>query len=162
MVDGANRTYKTYYIKTFGCQANKSDSERIEGDYQARGYKPAKDWRRADEIIVNTCAVRERAEHRARGFIYNVVQYSQASKKPKPKIILTGCMTHHGEKKLLEMIPELDEVLPITKSDLISSQLEETKFTPGFRFRKVVIHFVLFALFLIPGDGKEAGRWKMF
>ena len=72
----------------------------LRGDYQARGYKPAKDWRRADEIIVNTCAVRERAEHRARGFIYNVVQYSQASKKPKPKIILTGCMTHHGEKKL--------------------------------------------------------------
>ena len=115
MVDRANRTYKTYYIKTFGCQANKSDSERIEGDYQARGYKPAKDWRRADEIIVNTCAVRERAEHRARGFIYNVTQYFKISKKIKPKIILTGCMTHHGEKKLLEMIPELDEVLPINE-----------------------------------------------
>ena len=63
---------KTYFIKTFGCQANKSDSERIEGDYKARGYRPTNNWRHADEIIVNTCAVRERAEHRARGFIDNV------------------------------------------------------------------------------------------
>jgi len=41
---------KTYFIKTFGCQANESDSERIEGDYQARGYKPAASWKKADEI----------------------------------------------------------------------------------------------------------------
>ena len=82
MVDGANRTYKTYYIKTFGCQANKSDSERIEGDYQARGYKPAKDWRRADEIIVNTCAVRERAEHRARDLFTMWLNILKHRKKP--------------------------------------------------------------------------------
>ncbi len=113
---------KTYYIKTFGCQANKSDSERIEGDYRARGYKKSASWRTADEIIVNTCAVRERAEHRARGFINNVRIYlNRFPGKPgmtmtrRPKIILTGCMTHHGEKKLLEMIPGLDQVLPINE-----------------------------------------------
>ncbi|MBI5356460.1 MiaB/RimO family radical SAM methylthiotransferase [Candidatus Collierbacteria bacterium] len=100
----------SYFIKTFGCQANKSDSERIEGDYRARGYKPAASWKQADEIIVNTCAVRERAEHRARGFINNVMTMTR-----RPKIILTGCMTHHGEKKLLEMIPGLDQVLPINE-----------------------------------------------
>lgn len=113
---------KTYFIKTFGCQANKSDSERIEGDYRARGYGSAKSWKSADEIIVNTCAVRERAEHRARGFINNVRIYlNRFPGKPgmtaarRPKIILTGCMTHHGEKKLLEMIPGLDQVLPINE-----------------------------------------------
>ena len=120
---------KTYFIKTFGCQANKSDSERIEGDYQARGYRPITDWRRADEIIVNTCAVRQRAEDRAKGFVNNVVEYfeknylaaprrSRSSGHPvriRPKNILTGCMTHHGEKKLLEMIPNLDQVLPINE-----------------------------------------------
>ena len=108
--DKGNRAQRTYYIKTFGCQANKSDSERIEGDYRARGYGSAKSWKSADEIIVNTCAVRERAEHRARGFINNVMTIAK-----RPKIILTGCMTHHGEKKLLEMIPGLDQVLPINE-----------------------------------------------
>lgn len=106
---------KKYFIKTFGCQQNESDSERIEGDYQARGYKPTGDWRKADDIIVNTCAVRQRAEDRAKGFINNVVSHFNIIKRTRSKIILTGCMTHHGEKKLLEMVPELDQVLPINE-----------------------------------------------
>lgn len=106
---------RTYFIKTFGCQSNKSDSERIEGDYQARGYRPTNSWKKADEVIINTCAVRQRAEDRARGFVHNVVEYFEKGHpvKIKPKIILTGCMTHHGREKILEMMPEVDEVLPV-------------------------------------------------
>lgn len=104
-----------YYIKTFGCQQNKSDSERIEGDYLARGYTPTTDWKTADEIIINTCAVRQRAEDRVKGFVLNVTQHFHALKCPTPKIILTGCMTHHGEQKLMEMIPGIDEILPINE-----------------------------------------------
>src|SRR4030042_2244468 len=97
------KTRKKYFIKTFGCQQNKSDSERIEGDYQTRGFKPSKTWKSTDEIIVNTCAVRQRAEDRAQGFLNNVVKYFKIIKKRKPKIILTGCMTHHGSKNIYEM-----------------------------------------------------------
>ncbi len=106
---------KTYYIHTFGCQSNKSDSERIAGDYLSRGYAEAKDWRQCDELVVNTCAVRQRAEHRARGFIHNVVVYFHELGQQRPKIILTGCMTHHGNEKLYEMIPAIDEILPINE-----------------------------------------------
>jgi tRNA-2-methylthio-N6-dimethylallyladenosine synthase len=102
-----------YYIKTFGCQQNKSDSERIEADYQARGYKSVDSWQQADQIVVNTCAVRQTAEDRARGFTRNVVNHFDKLNKPKPKIILTGCMTHHGNKKLLELLPAVDEILPV-------------------------------------------------
>lgn len=110
-----NKAPKTYYIHTFGCQANKSDSERIAGDYQARGYLEADDWKSADEIVVNTCAVRKRAEDRAVGFLLNVVEYFKQQQLPKPKIILTGCMTHHGNQKIYEMLPMLDEILPINE-----------------------------------------------
>lgn len=103
----------TYYIKTFGCQANKSDSERIEGDYQARGYKPACSWKTASEIVVNTCAVRQRAEDRAQGYLLNLVEHFDKSKSGRPKIILTGCMTHHGSSKLYAMLPMVDEILPV-------------------------------------------------
>src|SRR3989344_1528548 len=96
---------KTYFIKTFGCQQNKSDSERIEADYQARGYEESKTWALATEIIVNTCAVRQRAEDRAKGFLLNVVKHYAVAKLPKPKIILTGCMTHHGQKHVLVLLP---------------------------------------------------------
>lgn len=105
----------TYYIHTFGCQSNKSDSERIAGDYAARGYTEAADWRTADELVVNTCAIRQSAEHRARGFLHNVTTFFDESGRKRPKIILTGCMTHHGDAKLLEMLPAVDEILPINE-----------------------------------------------
>jgi len=108
-------TPKTYFIHTFGCQSNKSDSERVAGDYEARGYMEASDWRKADEIIVNTCAIRQRAEHRAKGFLINVVKYFEEHNLPKPKLILTGCMTHHGHSKLYELLPMIDEILPINE-----------------------------------------------
>lgn len=105
----------SYYIHTFGCQSNKSDSERIAGDYAARGYHEAPDWRAADEIVVNTCAIRQSAEYRAKGFLLNVVAYFEERKLPKPKIILTGCMTHHGDEKLYKLLPMVDEILPINE-----------------------------------------------
>lgn len=106
---------KTYFIHTFGCQSNKSDSERIAGDYQARGYGEAKDWRQCDELVINTCAVRQRAEDRAKGFLHNVVSHFEEKKLPRPKIILTGCMTHHGHDQLYQMLPTVDQILPINE-----------------------------------------------
>ena len=106
---------KTFYIKTFGCQSNKSDSERISGDYQSRGFSEVSSWQQAAEIIVNTCAIRQSAEDRAKGFLVNVVKHYEQLDQPRPKIILTGCMTHHGKRTLLEMLPMVDEILPINE-----------------------------------------------
>jgi len=110
-----NGVAKTYYIHTFGCQSNKSDSERIAGDYEARGYQEVSDWRLCNELIVNTCAIRQRAEDRAKGFLHNVMVYFNEQGVSRPKIILTGCMTHHGHEKLYEMLPIVDEILPINE-----------------------------------------------
>jgi len=104
---------KTYFIKTFGCQSNKADSQRIAGDYLARGFAPAESWQNCQELVVNTCAVRQSAEDRVRGFLYNVKTYFDQIGLKKPKIILTGCMVHHGREKLLDMMPILDGVMPI-------------------------------------------------
>lgn len=105
----------SYFIHTFGCQSNKSDSERVAGDYEARGYTEAKDWKSADEVVINTCAIRERAEQRARAFVLKVAQYFTEHGKRKPKLILTGCMTHHGNQRLYEIMPDIDEILPINE-----------------------------------------------
>ena len=111
----SNINMPTYFIHTFGCQSNKSDSERIAGDYEARGYTEAEDWRVCDELVVNTCAIRQRAEHRGQGFLHNVAVHFNELGTKRPKIILTGCMTHHGDKKLYEMLPIVDEILPINE-----------------------------------------------
>lgn len=114
----------TYYVKTFGCQQNKSDSERIEGDYQARGWVEADSWQQADNIIVNTCAIRQSAEDRVRGFLLNVAKHFG---KHKPKLILTGCMTHHGEQKLRELLPMVDEILPVGEVGFNQSAVRKDK-----------------------------------
>ena len=59
--------------------------------------------------------MRERAEQRARAFVHKIRDYFTHSKQRKPKIMLTGCMVHHGVEKLRQMLPELDEVLPINE-----------------------------------------------
>src|SRR3989344_7753441 len=117
---------KTYFIFTFGCQINKSDSERVAGDYEARGYVAAKTVYQADEIVINTCSVRKSAEDRARSLINNLAKkFREAAKRQK--IILTGCMIHHGEEKLLTMLPFVDEILPIAEVGFNSAAVRRDK-----------------------------------
>jgi tRNA-2-methylthio-N6-dimethylallyladenosine synthase len=103
-----------YFIYTWGCQMNAADSERIAGDYQSRGFVAAKIPEEADEIVFTTCSVRKSAEDRVLGLIYNLSQSYKKLKK-RPKLILTGCMLHYGKEKLKEMLPIVDEFLPVTE-----------------------------------------------
>lgn len=108
-----------YFIKTFGCQQNKADSERIAGMFKARGMKPAKNYEEADYIVINTCMVRQSAEDRVYGLVRNLGKLKE--KKKSLKIIVTGCMvglafrdkTGKILKNLKERMPEVDEFLPI-------------------------------------------------
>jgi tRNA-2-methylthio-N6-dimethylallyladenosine synthase len=108
-----------YFIKTFGCQQNKADSERVAAAFEARGMKPAKGYSDADYIVINTCMVRQSAEDRVYGLVRNLGKIKE--KKPKLKIIVTGCMVgvafrdKSGKilQKLKERMPEVDEFMPI-------------------------------------------------
>ena len=50
---------KTYYVKTYGCQMNEHDSEKIRGMLESVGYKKVDSYEKADLVILNTCAIRE-------------------------------------------------------------------------------------------------------
>ncbi len=123
---------KTYYIVTFGCQANESDSERIAGWYERRGWKPAKKRELADEVVFNTCSVRQSAEDRVIGQVYDLactkifkplnsiklLNFKKNKLRGKPRIILTGCMTRLGEKYLRQKMPGIDAIWSISKFGL--------------------------------------------
>jgi len=79
-----------YFIKTFGCQQNVADSERIETTLIARGMNKARNYCEADYIVINTCMIRETAENRVYGLVNNLEKLK--SKNNKLKIIVTGCM----------------------------------------------------------------------
>ena len=76
---------------------------------------------------MNTCAIRQTAEDRARGFLFNVATYFSEGGRQKPKIILTGCMVHHGNEKIYEMMPMVDEILPINEVGFNSSVVRKDK-----------------------------------
>ncbi len=108
-----------YYIKTFGCQQNKADSERIASAFEARGMKPAKNYIMADYVVINTCMVRQSAEDRVYGLVRNLGKLKE--KKSGFKIIVTGCMiglafrdkTGKYLQTLRQRMPEVDEFMPI-------------------------------------------------
>ncbi|MDO9231058.1 MAG: MiaB/RimO family radical SAM methylthiotransferase [bacterium] len=105
-----------YYIKTFGCQMNESDSERIASFLESlphplprrqagnpllikeRGLKVAKDINEADLVIFNTCGIRQMAEDRVYGQIHNIhVARNMKHETKKPIIILTGCLANRKD-----------------------------------------------------------------
>lgn len=110
---------QSFFIKTFGCQANIADSQRIASYYLARGYSQAKNIKSADEVIINTCMVKQSAEDRVTGLVKNVVK--SANRPTKPKIVITGCMvgmairdeTGKYLRDLRKRMPEVDEFLPL-------------------------------------------------
>ncbi|MCR4326769.1 MAG: radical SAM protein, partial [Candidatus Roizmanbacteria bacterium] len=112
-----------YYIKTFGCQQNEADSQRLSAAFAARGMKPARGYKDANYIIVNTCMVREKAENKAYGLINNLTQLKTdaAQHGRAVKIIVTGCMVGVAFRdasgkylaRLRSILPGVDEFMPI-------------------------------------------------
>jgi len=108
-----------YWIVTFGCAANEADSERIAGFYESRGHTKAKSLRTADDVIINTCMIRQKAEDRVYGLVHNLTLAKKKGKKIK--IIVTGCMVGMAAREktgkmlglLKKKMPSVDEFLPI-------------------------------------------------
>ena len=109
-----------YFITTFGCQQNVSDSERIAAALDARGMEKAENIEEANHVIINTCMVKETAENRVYGLVNNLTKKKRATGIPE-KIVVTGCMVGMAARdktgKFLKLIkvrmPEVDEFLPI-------------------------------------------------
>lgn len=112
-----------YFIRTFGCQQNKADSERISAAFEARGMKVAKDYQEANYVVINTCMVRQSAEDRVYGLVKNLgkIKEKKIKKGEFYKVIVTGCMIGLAFRdktgKFLSLIkqrmPEVDEFMPI-------------------------------------------------
>lgn len=123
---------KKFFIKTFGCAQNESDSERIASMLQARGMEETKNISRAHHVVINTCMIREMAENRVYGTVYNLTKKKLASGMPE-KIIVTGCMVGMAARdktgKFMHLVrkrmPNVDEFLPIEEVGFDNSPLRQ-------------------------------------
>lgn len=102
---------KYAYVRSFGCQLNISDGEKIKGLLMQAGYGFTDDETKADLIILNTCAVRENAEDR----VFGIVGSMKKLKEVKPSLIIgiSGCMTaqEHIAEKIKKSYPQVDFVV---------------------------------------------------
>ena len=99
---------RTYYIRTYGCQANVRDSETLEGMLGMMGFVPVNSPQEADISIFNTCAVRRAAEEHALGEIGSLKTLKK--EHPEKKLILCGCMAQEAGvvEDLIRRYPQVD------------------------------------------------------
>ena len=113
------------YVRSFGCQLNVSDGEKIKGLLKKAGYDFTDDEHEADIIILNTCAVRESAEDR----VFGIIGSMKKLKEENPSLIIgiSGCMTaqEHVAEKIKKSYPQVDFVMGTSAINSLPSLLLE-------------------------------------
>jgi len=102
--DGAKR----YFVRTFGCQMNEHDSERLAGLFESQGMVAAQGADDADVVVFNTCCIRENADNRLYGNLGQLRALKQS--RPSMQIAVGGCLAQKDRDKVLERAPWVDAV----------------------------------------------------
>ena len=106
---GPQHPKKSFYIETYGCQMNVSDSELMTGVLTKAGYEITNDINSANVVLKNTCAIRENAEEK----FLNRIEHLNAIKRRNTEMVLgiCGCMAQHMRTMVLEAAPYIDLIL---------------------------------------------------
>jgi tRNA-2-methylthio-N6-dimethylallyladenosine synthase len=99
---------RTYEIRTYGCQMNVHDSERLAGLLEEAGYRKSAEHAQADVVVFNTCAVRENADNRLYGSLGNLLPAKKA--RPDMQIAVGGCLAQKDKDTILDRAPWVDVV----------------------------------------------------
>jgi tRNA-2-methylthio-N6-dimethylallyladenosine synthase len=98
-----------YLVRTFGCQMNEHDSERIAGLLESEGYRPAGDAATAEVVVVNTCAVRENADNRLYGTLGHLKPLKDRNQRMR--IVVAGCLAQKDQGTIQQRAPWVDVVV---------------------------------------------------
>jgi tRNA-2-methylthio-N6-dimethylallyladenosine synthase len=111
-----------YFIHTFGCQMNESDSLRMSEALHRSGWSAVDSADRADLVLVNTCAIREKAEDKLFSALgrYRILKLQKGI-----KIGVAGCVAQQEKEKLLERAPFVDFVLGPDHLDKVPQLVEQ-------------------------------------
>ena len=134
------------YIETYGCQMNEHDTERIFRLLEGSNYLETKDAKEADFILINTCSVREKPEHK----VYSALgRYKWVKEKRGAIIGVAGCVAQQEGDKLLDRIPYLDMVIGthaipmipqlLQKIEVSGERVCETSFDQDGKYLKAVL-----------------------
>ncbi len=109
IIESENKTGKKLFLESYGCQMNFADSEIVASILIDKGYTTTSDYKEADLIFVNTCAIRENAESRVRQRLHD---YKKVKKTNKNLLIgVLGCMAERLKHQFLEQEKLVDMVV---------------------------------------------------
>jgi len=100
---------RTYFVRTFGCQMNEHDSERIAGLLEADGLDAAERIEDADVVVLNTCCIRENADNKLYGTLGHLKALKQA--RPALEIVVAGCLSQKDRDLVQRRAPHVDVVV---------------------------------------------------
>jgi tRNA-2-methylthio-N6-dimethylallyladenosine synthase len=149
---------KKLYVKTYGCQMNQYDSERIAQVMGRVGYARTDCIEMADLILLNTCSVRDKAEQK----VYSMLGSWKALKESRGGVVIAvgGCVAQQEGAGLLRRIPHLDLVFGTHNIHKLPHMVEQVRTS---RSRPVEIAFYREPSYMEDPDGRtEAGGAKAF
>src|SRR5262245_52744276 len=130
----------TYLIRTFGCQMNEHDSERIGGLLMADGMSPTDVADDARVIVLNTCAIRENADNKLYGNLGHLKPLKE--RRPELRIVVAGCLAQKDRGEIQRRAPWVDVVvgthaLPhlldlLRRADAEGPQMDVREYTETF------------------------------
>jgi tRNA-2-methylthio-N6-dimethylallyladenosine synthase len=123
-VDTSGRI-RTYEVRTFGCQMNVHDSERLSGSLEAAGYVAAPSGGEADVVVINTCAVRENADNKLYGNLGHLA--SVKKKHDGMQIAVGGCLAQKDKNTILSKAPWVDVVFGTHNMGSLPTLLERAR-----------------------------------
>ncbi|MGV3148665.1 tRNA (N6-isopentenyl adenosine(37)-C2)-methylthiotransferase MiaB [Rothia nasimurium] len=116
---------RTYEVRTFGCQMNVHDSERMSGLLEASGYVPAEEGTTPDLVVFNTCAVRENADNKLYG---NLGQLAPVKRENEGmQIAVGGCLAQKDQDVILKKAPWVDVVFGTHNIGSLPTLLERAR-----------------------------------
>jgi len=116
---------RTFQVRTYGCQMNVHDSERLAGLLEEAGYRRAADGTDADVVVFNTCAVRENADNKLYGNISHLVPRKEAN--PDMQIAVGGCLAQKDRDAVLTRAPWVDVVFGTHNIGSLPTLLERAR-----------------------------------
>ncbi|MBU8820549.1 tRNA (N6-isopentenyl adenosine(37)-C2)-methylthiotransferase MiaB [Mycolicibacterium goodii] len=121
---GSSRV-RTYQVRTYGCQMNVHDSERLSGLLESAGYQRAAEGADADIVVFNTCAVRENADNKLYGNLSHLAPRKQAD--PDMQIAVGGCLAQKDRDAVLRRAPWVDVVFGTHNIGSLPALLERAR-----------------------------------
>lgn len=116
---------RKYLLRTFGCQMNEHDSERIAGLLEADGYEATTDVGEADVVMLNTCCIRENADNKLYGALGHLK--AEKDKRPDMQIAVGGCLAQKDKDIVAEKAGHVDVVFGTHNVHRAAELLEESR-----------------------------------